>query len=164
MITKEKTEIDVTHLPYSEQAVNFIHSFFYDPIVWRSLCDEDRNAAFVYGFIDNFRIGRNICFVPKVNDKAVGMLYGYYMNASIFEVHQGMFSDARSHSMKIAKLCVDKVFEILKPSVMMGFAPISNRGGVITAHRAGLKIQGKIKNYYMIDGKSEDVYIMVREK
>ena len=158
-------QLEVIQLVYCEAAVNFIHRFFHEPSIWRNLCDTDRNAAFVYDFIDNFRSGRNICFVPVVGDEPIGMFYCYFMNASILEAHQGVFDKFRkAWSMKAVKACTKKGFEVTGAHSAMGLIPVCSKPSVYCAQHAGFKIQGKIRDYYKIDGILKDVYILVKEK
>lgn len=163
--SEAKEELSVVQLVYCEAAVNFIHRFFHEPSIWRNLCDDDMNAAFVYDFIDHFRSGRNLCFVPAVGTEAIGMFYCYFMNASILEAHQGVFAKYRKKwSMKAVKACTEKGFEVTGAHSAMGLIPVENKPSVYCAQHAGFKIQGKIRDYYKIDGKLKDVYILIKER
>lgn len=165
IVVEDKGTVEVLQLHYCDEAVNFITGFFYDNTIFNSLCDDDRKPSFIFNFIESFKTGKILCLLPRVGSETVGMFYGYFMNHSVFEVHQGMFSATRKgNSVLSARACADKAFEITNAHSMMGFVPKSNKPSTYCAQMSGFKIQGEIKNYFTINGKKEDVHILVRER
>lgn len=158
-------EIVIARLGNDPESKDFLYRFFTDPEIWDSLCDEDRNYAFIHDFTNSMVLGQNCCLVPYVDGNPIGMFYGYMMNGSILEVHQGLFKQYRGKiGFRAQKMCLDRAFEDTGANALMGLVEVSNKPAWFAALHSGFKIQGKIKDYYLRNGESEDVYILIRER
>jgi len=160
----QKVKIDFQQLAFCDEAVNYLSRFFLTPDIWDSLCDDDKNGAFLFDVADGLRNGRNIMWVPIIDGSPCGLLYGYFMNGGLVEGHFGIFKEYRKQSVQIVKEGVGQFFEVTKAHSVIGIIPVSNKRAVYCAMMAGFHITHKLDKYFKKNGKLEPTYMMIKER
>lgn len=156
--------LDIVKLePNNKEAIEYLSEFFSDPDICCGLPDDQRGGYHTYVTIARFNAGLTFCYVPTISYKPIGLFWAEVLKPGIVEVHQGIYQEFRNYSTLAAKKFMIELEKIEQLEVVMGLAPCCIKGGVMTAVKAGMTRRGKIYRYYTINGKKEDVWIMIRE-
>lgn len=159
-------QITIQKLTFNSAALNYLNEVFLNGTLFEDV-PELLLAEQLYAYQRMLEQGLLQLYVPLLDGVPAGLFYGWFLGDKIFTGHQVMNHCARSNNIPSralysASLAVFDDFPTCR--CIMGFTPLTKRAAILVALRAGYKRCGQIGQFYELQGRWQDVAIMVKER
>jgi len=154
-------KIEVVRLTSDRATAKWLNMVFMEPSNLLALPEKNRTLHWISELYQRIYDNEVLALMPVVDNVSAGLFWGAPWEGGVYSVHQFIMPKFRGWTgFKLARACVDKAFEILPDSVthLMGFTPVSNRAGCISASKAKFKDCGIMPCFH----DNEDCKILVR--
>lgn len=100
-----------------------------------------------------------------IDDKNCFVSISVPENSITWAVHENVLPKARGKEAVAICLAMENwMWENTPCRKLIGFTPVNHRRAVVFAQMCGFKIEGKITNSILVNGKTEDMYIVGKER